>query len=89
MRIEKTIQITDCFRSHNFEVAVDIDADDIRLATTEDPTGGESAVLRSFSDFIRFFQAVPDEIYQGFNDSQRKVIGENLEKTLAKVRGEA
>ena len=89
MKIEKTITITDCFRSYDFEVSVDVDADDICAAIREDTKHGESAVLGSFSDFIRFWQAVPDEIYAGFNDHQRKIIGENLEKTLAKVKGES
>jgi len=86
MKVSKHITITDCFRSHEFEVSVDIDADDIRCAIQEDKES-EQGVLRSFSDFIRYSQAVPDEIYAGFNDQQRKVIGEHLETVLTKVRG--
>ena len=89
MKISKFITITDDSRSHDFEVFVDVEADDIRCAIRENPQDGESAVLASFSDFIRFWQAVPDEIYSGFNDKQRKIISENLEKTLAKVLGVA
>ena len=75
MKVSKFITITDCFRSHEFEVSVDVDANDIRCAITEDKES-ESGVLRSFSDFIRYSQSVPDEIYIGFNDYQRKIIGE-------------
>ena len=87
MRVEKFITISDCFRSHEFEVAVDVTVDDIRGAIRENPKGGESAVLGSFSDFIRFWQAVPDEIYAGLNDAQRGIITEHLVAVLAKVKG--
>ena len=86
MKVSKYITICDDFRNHQFEVSVDVDADDIRCAITEDKES-EQGVLRSFSDFIRYSQSVPDEIYAGFNDQQRKVIGEHLETVLAKVKG--
>lgn len=86
MKVSKYITICDDFRSHQFEVSVDVDADDIRCAIQEDKES-EQGVLRSFSDFIRYSQAVPDEIYAGFNDHQRKIIGEHLEAVLAKIKG--
>lgn len=86
MKVSKHITICDDFRNHQFEVSVDVDADDIRCAIQEDKES-EQGVLRSFSDSIRYSQAVPDEIYAGFNDQQRKVIGEHLETVLAKVKG--
>jgi hypothetical protein len=85
MKVSKFITICDDFRNHEFEVSVDVDADDIRCAITEDKEN-EQGVLRSFGDFIRYSQAVPDEIYAGFNDKQREVIGGHLETVLAKVR---
>jgi hypothetical protein len=69
------------------EVGFHIDADDCRLAIEDNHQEGENAVLRCFSDFIVFFKSVPDEIYTGFNDAQRKIIGEHLEIILAKVKG--
>lgn len=87
MKVYKEIEFyTDGGRS-TCEVAFYLDADDVRLAIEDNPKDGEQAVLRSFADFIRFFQAVPDEVYAGFNDSQRKIIGENFETLLAKVKG--
>lgn len=86
MKISKYITICDDFRNHEFEVSVDVDADDIRCAIQEDKES-EQGVLRSFSDFIRYSQAVPDEIYAGFNAEMRKYIGGHLETALAKVKG--
>lgn len=86
MKVSKYITICDDFRSHQFEVSVDVDTDDISCAIQEDKES-EQGVLRSFSDFIRYSQAVSDEIYAGFNDQQRKIIGEHLETVLAKVKG--
>ncbi|HBA70728.1 MAG TPA: hypothetical protein DCZ63_00540 [Geobacter sp.] len=85
MKVSKYITITDCFRSHEFEVSVDVDLDDIRCAIREDKES-EPRVLQSFSDFIRFSQSVPDEIYAGFNDHMRKVIGDHFETILAKIK---
>lgn len=87
MRIEKAITITSDYHSQSIEVYIDIDADDIRAAIQETPKDGERAVLGSFSDFIRFWQAVPDEIYAGFNDKQREIISDNIEKVLQKIKG--
>lgn len=84
MKVSKFITISDCFRSHEFEVSVGVDHDDIRCAIQEDKDS-ESQVLRSFADFIRYSQAVPDEIYEGFNDAARKIIGENLSNCLRKI----
>ena len=87
MKVYKEIEIYVDGCSNKCEVGFHIDADDCRLALEDNPKDGEHAVLRSFSDFIRFFNAVPEEIYTGFNDHQRKIIGENLETVLAKVKG--
>ena len=84
MKVTKYIQICDDFRNHQFEVSVDIDLEDIRCAIQEDKES-ESEVLRSFSDFFRFSQAVPDEIYTGFNDKQREVISGHLSSLLSKI----
>ena len=73
--------------SFDGEVDVYIDIDDIVAAIREDTKSGVNGVLRSFSDFIGFWQAVPDDIYAEFNDKQRAIITEHLEKTLAKVKG--
>ncbi|MFZ4856157.1 MAG: hypothetical protein ACOYL3_07145 [Desulfuromonadaceae bacterium] len=87
MKVYKEIEFyTDGGRS-TCEVAFYLDADDVRLAIEDNPKDGEQAVLRSFSDFIRFFNAVPDDIYSGFNEHQRKIIGDNLGSVLAKVKG--
>lgn len=87
MKVSKYITICDDFRQHSFEVSVDVDADDIRCAITEDKDS-ESGVLRSLSDFIRYSQSIPDEIYIGLNDQQRKIISEHFESLLSKIRKE-
>jgi hypothetical protein len=88
MKVYKEIEFyTDGGRS-TCEVAFYLDADDVRMAIEDNPKDGEQAVLRSFADFIKFFNAVPDEIYVGFNEHQRKVIGVHLETVLAKVKGD-
>lgn len=86
MKVSKYITICDDFRSHQFEVSVDIDSDDIRCAIQEDKES-EQGVLRSFADFIRYSQSVPDEIYAGLNDKQRETIGGHLETVLTKIKG--
>ena len=87
MKVYKDIEIYTDGRRQSIEVSFVVDADDIVAAIKENPKDGEQAVLRSFADFIRFYQSVPDEIYAGFNDHQRKVIGEHLEAVLVKVKG--
>lgn len=87
MRIYKDIEIYTDGGQQSVEVSFVIYADDIVAAIEENPKDGEQAVLRSFADFIRFYQSVPDEIYTGFNEHQRKVIGEHLETVLTKIKG--
>lgn len=87
MKVYKEVEIYVDGCSNQCEVGFHLDADDCRLALEDNPKDGEQAVLRSFSDFIRFFNAVPDDIYTGFNDKQREVIGGHLEAVMAKIKG--
>lgn len=87
MKVYKEIEFYTDGGRNTVEVAFYIEADDIVASIEDNPKDGEQAVLRSFADFIKFFNAVPDEIYAGFNEHQRKVIGEHLETVLAKVKG--
>lgn len=87
MKVYKDIEFYTDGGRNTVEVAFLIDTDDIVASIEDDPKGGEQAVLRSFADFIKFFNAVPDEIYAGFNAHQRKVIGDHLETVLSKLKG--
>lgn len=87
MKVYKEIEIYVDGCKNTCEVGFHIDADDCRLAIADNHQDGEKSVLCAYSDFIRFFNSVPDEIHAGFNEHQRKVIGEHLETILAKVKG--
>ena len=89
MKIYKNMEFYVDGCKNTFEIAIHIDADDCRAAIEENPTEGERAVLMSFSDFIGFWKAVPDEIYAGFTDKHREILSENLEKVLAKIKGDS
>jgi hypothetical protein len=87
MKVYKEIEIYVDGCSNKCEVGFHLDADDVRLAIEDNHQDSEQSVLRAFSDFITFYKSVPNEIYDGFNDHQRKIIGEHLETILAKVKG--
>lgn len=87
MQVYKTIEFYVDGCKNACEIAIHIDADDCRAAIQENPKDGERAVLGSFSDFISFWQAVPDEIYAGFTDKHREILSENIEKVLSKIKG--
>jgi hypothetical protein len=87
MKIYKDIEIYVDGCKNTCEVGFHIDADDCRLAIADNHQEGEAAVLRGFSDFISFFNSVPEEIYTGFTDKHREILSEHLEKVLTKIKG--
>ena len=80
MKVTTTVDI------YNHEIDVQIDLDDIVAAIREDKDS-LNAVLQSFSDFIRFWQAIPGDMWLEFNEPQCKIIVEHLGKVCDKLGG--
>ena len=80
------MKVSTCVDILNHEIEVDIDLDDIVAAIRENKDS-LNAVIGSFSDFIRFWQAIPEDMWLEFNEAQCKIIVEHLGKVCDKLGG--
>lgn len=80
------MKVTTTTNIYDHEIDVEITLEDIVAAIREDKDSLNS-VLRSFSDFMTFWKAIPDDIWLEFHESQCKIIVEHLGKVCDKLGG--